>query len=74
MGTGWRLKKSLDHYSLVQYTKNKQAAINPEHVAAIVDKGKQRYIVLSHGDPNWGVIGSPETLVHLMNKLQRGDD
>ncbi len=61
-------------FLLVQNKKNKQAAINPEHVAAIVDKGKQRLIVLSHGDMNYGIIASPETLVDLMNKLQRGDD
>ena len=61
-------------FVLVQNTKKKQAAINPEHVAAIVDKGKQRYIVLSHGHIQFGVIASPETLVELMNRLQRGDD
>ena len=60
-------------FVLVQKTKNKQAAINPEHVAAIVDKGKQCHIVLSHGTVSQGVIVSPETLVELMNKLQRGD-
>ena len=61
-------------FLLVQNTKNKQAAINPEHVAAILEKGKQRHIVLSHGTASFGVIASPETLVELMNKLQRGND
>ena len=61
-------------FLLVQHTKKRQAAINPEHVAAIVDKGKQRLIVLSHGDMNYGVLTASETLVDLMNKFQRGDD